>query len=87
MLSMGLQKSCVTELPVTPLQSRQARASLQIGVRELAKMAKVSVSTVVRFEAGQELKERTVDALRDTFEKAGIEFIGKRGVRLRVPKK
>jgi predicted transcriptional regulator len=83
---MGLQKSCIAELQVTPLQSRQARASLQIGVRELAKMAKVSVSTVVRFEAGEELKERTVDALRDTLEKAGVEFIGKRGVRLRVPK-
>jgi hypothetical protein len=82
---MDSQISFVPELKMTPLQSRQARASLKIGVRGLAKMAKVSVSTVVRFEAGEVLKERTVEDMRNALEKAGVEFIGKRGVRLRAP--
>jgi len=64
-----------------------ARAALQIGVRDLATLAKVSASTVARFEAGEELKERTVDAMCGALEKGGIEFIaednGGAGVRLR----
>jgi predicted transcriptional regulator len=64
-----------------------ARAALQIGVRDLATLAKVSASTVARFEAGEELKERTVDAMRASLEKAGVEFIAEDndgpGVRLR----
>jgi transcriptional regulator with XRE-family HTH domain len=64
-----------------------ARAALQIGVRDLADMAKVSPSTVARFEAGEELKERTVEAMRAALESAGIEFIaengGGHGVRLK----
>jgi transcriptional regulator with XRE-family HTH domain len=70
-----------------PIQCKMARAALGIGVRELAASAKVSVDTVARFERGEELRERTVDALRNVFEKAGIEFIeengGGPGVRLR----
>ena len=64
-----------------------ARAGLSIGVRELAEQAQVSTNTVSRFEAGEELKERTVTALRSTLEAAGVEFIpengGGPGVRLR----
>lgn len=65
-----------------------ARAALQIGVRDLATLAKVSASTVARFEAREELKERTVDALRIALEKAGVEFIDDdgQGVRLNPPK-
>jgi hypothetical protein len=58
-----------------------------MGVRELAAAAKVSVDTVARFERGEELKERTIDALRRALESAGIKFIdengGGPGVRLR----
>ena len=62
-----------------------ARAALQIGVRDLATLAKVSASTVARFEAGEELKERTVDAMRAALEKAGVEFTNddQPGVRMR----
>jgi hypothetical protein len=45
-----------------------------MGVRDLAAAAKVASDTVVRFERGDELKERTVDAIRQTLESAGIEF-------------
>jgi hypothetical protein len=55
-----------------------------MGVRELAAAARVSVDTVARFERGDELKERTVDAIRQALEVAGVEFTnGERpGVRL-----
>jgi transcriptional regulator with XRE-family HTH domain len=70
-----------------PVQCRMARAALGWGVRELAAAAKVSVDTVARFERGEELKERTVDALQRALEDAGIKLIdengGGPGVRLR----
>jgi len=68
-----------------------ARAALGWGVRELAAAAKVSIDTVARFERGDELKERTIEALQLTLEAAGIEFIdengGGPGVRLQKPAK
>jgi transcriptional regulator with XRE-family HTH domain len=61
-----------------------ARAALSWGVRELAAAAKVSTDTVARFERGDELKERTIDALKRALEAAGIEFTNgdQPGVRL-----
>jgi transcriptional regulator with XRE-family HTH domain len=56
-----------------------ARAALGMGVRELATVAKVSVDTVVRFERGEELKERTIDALQRALEAAGINLIDENG--------
>jgi transcriptional regulator with XRE-family HTH domain len=68
-----------------PVQCRMARAALGMGVRELARAAKVSIDTVVRFEKGLELKERTVEALQRALEVAGVEFTNgdNPGVRLR----
>ena len=57
-----------------PVQCRMARAALGLGVRELAVAAKVSTDTIARFERGDELKERTIDALQRALEAAGIEF-------------
>jgi transcriptional regulator with XRE-family HTH domain len=67
-----------------PVQCRMARAALGLGVRELAAVAKVSIDTVARFERGDELKERTIDALRRALEAAGVEFTNgdQPGVRL-----
>ena len=67
-----------------PVQCRMARAALGLGVRELAAAAKVSIDTVARFERGDQLKERTVEALQHALEAAGVEFTnGERpGVRL-----
>ncbi|MFT0862290.1 transcriptional regulator [Ancylobacter sp. G4_0304] len=68
-------------------QCRMARAALQLGVRELADMAKVAASTVARLEAGEELKPRTVEAIQRALEEAGVLFIDPNGngpgVRLR----
>ena len=71
-------------MKLLPVQCRMARAALGLGVRELAALAKVSIDTVVRFERGDELKERTVDALQRALEAAGVEFTNgpQPGVRL-----
>jgi ribosome-binding protein aMBF1 (putative translation factor) len=70
-----------------PVQCKMARVALGMGVRELAAAAKVSVDTVARFERGEELRERTVEALQRALESAGITLIdengGGPGVRLR----
>jgi transcriptional regulator with XRE-family HTH domain len=64
-----------------------ARAALGLGVRELADAAMVSPSTVVRIEGGEELKPRTIAAVRQALEAAGVIFIDENGegpgVRLR----
>jgi ribosome-binding protein aMBF1 (putative translation factor) len=67
-----------------PVQCRMARGALGMGVRDLAAAAKVSVDTVLRFERGDELKGRTIEALRRALESAGVEFTNgdQPGVRL-----
>ncbi|ASY56374.1 hypothetical protein SS05631_c14360 [Sinorhizobium sp. CCBAU 05631] len=42
-------------------------------------MAKVAPATVSRFEAGEELKERTVDDIRIALEQAGVIFVPENG--------
>lgn len=71
--------------PMTPMQCRMARAALKIGVRDLAKAAKVSPATIVRFEAGGVMVERTIDTIRAALERLGIEFIGDHTVRRHGP--
>jgi transcriptional regulator with XRE-family HTH domain len=55
-----------------------------LGVRELADAARVSIDTVARFERGDKLKERTIEALKHALEAAGVEFTNgdQPGVRL-----
>nr|WP_246722023.1 helix-turn-helix transcriptional regulator [Methylosinus sp. H3A] len=64
-----------------------ARVALGIGVRELAELAQVAPATVSRLEAGEELKPRTVAAIRAALEAAGVIFVEENGegpgVRLR----
>jgi len=69
-------------------QSRMARAALQLGIRDVAKLAKVAPSTVSRFEAGENLNPRTVEAIQRALEAAGVEFTNgdSPGVRLRSNK-
>jgi transcriptional regulator with XRE-family HTH domain len=73
------------------VQCRMARTALQITTIELATLAKVAPSTVARLEAGERLQPRTIEAIRNALEKAGVEFIaengGGPGVRLRKARK
>ena len=57
------------------IQSRMARAALQIGMREAAIAAKVSTNTLIRLEGGEELRERTADDIRRAYEEKGVRFI------------
>ncbi|WP_436174661.1 transcriptional regulator [Mesorhizobium sp. LjNodule214] len=73
-----------------PVQCKMARAALGLGVRDLAKSAGVAINTVTRFERGEELLPRTLEAIRATLESAGIIFLadgetaeGGPGVRLK----
>jgi transcriptional regulator with XRE-family HTH domain len=60
---------------ITPVQCRMARAALEIGVRDLAKLAGVSAMTVTRFENGHsEGYPATLEKLRRALESAGVEF-------------
>jgi transcriptional regulator with XRE-family HTH domain len=74
-------------MSITPTQCRMARAALQLGIRELAVLAKVSPNTISRLERGESLFESTLREIRSALEAAGIEFIpengGGAGVRLR----
>lgn len=69
------------------IQCKMARAALGLGVRDLAKLAAVSVDTVSRLERGEELMPRTITAIRQALEQAGVIFIASNGdgpgVRLR----
>ncbi|WP_249694372.1 helix-turn-helix transcriptional regulator [Stappia sp. WLB 29] len=61
------------------VQCRMARAALGLGVRELAEMAMVAPATISRLERGEELKPRTVEAIRAALEAAGVIFIDENG--------
>ena len=69
------------------VQCKMARSALGWGMRELAKAADVSPDTIVRFERGDVLQPRTVKAIADVLEAAGVVFIDQNGngpgVRLR----
>ena len=76
-------------MPITSAQCRMARAALQIGIREIARLAKVSPNTISRLERGDTLFDSTLSEIREAFEAAGVEFIaengGGAGVRLKKP--
>ena len=61
------------------VQSKMARAALGLTVRDLAASAGVSHDTIVRFEAGEELKPRTVEAIQRALEEAGVIFVAENG--------
>ncbi|MEP9356764.1 helix-turn-helix domain-containing protein [Xanthobacter sp. KR7-65] len=52
-----------------------ARTALDLGVRDLAEMARVSPDTIARLERGEALREKTVATIRAALERSGIIFI------------
>ena len=64
-----------------------ARAAVGWGIRDLAQEADIAVSTVSRFEAGENINVSSLTAMTSALEIAGVEFIpengGGPGVRLR----
>jgi len=65
---------------ITSNQIRAARALTEMTVRDLAERSQIAFSTLVRLEsAGNTVPAgniKTIDTVKKTFEKAGIEFIG-----------
>jgi transcriptional regulator with XRE-family HTH domain len=62
---------------VTPAQCKAARLLLGWNARNLAEAAMLAAGTVLRFEAAQRpTQARTIDRLRLTLERAGVEFSG-----------
>ena len=77
---------------VTRLQVRLARTALGWGVRDLARKAGVSPTTVTRFENGAHTRVDTLAQMQDVLERAGIIFVpadeqAGPGVRLRDPRR
>jgi DNA-binding XRE family transcriptional regulator len=75
---------------ITPAQCRAARALLSMTQSELAKAAKLGLSTIVDFERERRhVSTDAVKAMKSALERAGIEFIrqngGGAGIRLRHP--
>ena len=69
-----------------------ARTALGWGVRDLARKAGVSPTTVTRFENGAHTRVDTLGQIQDVLERAGIIFVaadeaGGPGVRLREPRR
>ena len=61
-------------------QSRMARGALEWSMRDLAKAAKISPTTVNQFERGYTATNNsTLAAIRRAFEDAGIIFIDENG--------
>lgn len=59
---------------MTPNQCRMARAALRWSTQDLAKAAGVGGNTVNRFEAGQDTRLSSYDAMSKAFEAAGVTF-------------
>jgi transcriptional regulator with XRE-family HTH domain len=62
-------------------------AALRLGVRELAKMARVATGTITRLEADEMLQPRTIEAIQRALEKAGVEFTNGDAPDVRLQKK
>lgn len=65
---------------LSPAQSRGARGMLGWSQEQLAEAAKVSRATIADFERGERTPTATnLIAIREAFEKAGLEFIPENG--------
>lgn len=68
-------------------QCRMARAGLGWSVADLAKAADLGERTVAKFETGGNVQASTVEALRQTLVRHGVEFInGGKSLGVKVPR-
>lgn len=62
-------------MSLNSVQCRLARAALNLGVRDLAKVADVSPNTIARLERGEPLHARTTALIRGALEAEGVTFL------------
>ena len=60
-------------------QCRAGHGLINMTVKELAARARVATDTIVRFENGVALHQRTGIAIREALEDAGVVFIDENG--------
>lgn len=71
-------------MTITTAQIRGARGILNWSQSDLAERTGISATSIGSIENGQSTpRENTLKAIRQAFENAGIEFLGKEGVRTR----
>lgn len=58
-------------------QCRMARAALRWSLDDLAAKAHVARRSVARFEAGESVRDGTVEDMREAFVQAGVRFVDK----------
>jgi transcriptional regulator with XRE-family HTH domain len=67
-------------LPITAAQCRSARALLEMTQPQLARAARLGLSTIVDFEKSRrQVSQDAADAIRQALEVAGVEFIEENG--------
>ena len=65
----------------SPQQCRAARSLLGLHQEELCKLAKVTIKTLSDFESGKTKPyARTLDAIKEALEKAGVVFVDPNGL-------
>ena len=64
---------------MTPNQCQAARALLGWRCEDVADAAGIGVATVWRFEAGDNVRPSSIEAIRTALESAGSAFIAKNG--------
>ena len=62
------------------VQLEIALAALGWGTRDLAREPMVSIDTIARFERGEAIKPRTLQAMQRALEAAGVKLIPENGV-------
>lgn len=60
---------------MTPEQCRMARAGLRWSVEDLATKSKLAKNTVLAFELGRSVRDRSINCMRTAFEAAGAKLI------------
>lgn len=58
-----------------PVQCRMARVALRWGIRDLARKANKSPTTIAKFEGGEEVLADTIAEIQAALEKGGIEIL------------
>lgn len=72
---------------LTGAACRAGRALLKWSMRDLAEASRVSLPTILKLENDGSVSQTTVDKIRVTFERAGVEITNGKGTGARLRSK